>query len=115
MKELDPLIHSQLRLAIMSLLATLDEADFMYLKEQTSATVGNLSIQIAKLSEAGYIEVDKSFNNKRPKTTCRMTDAGREAFGRYVQALKEYITPVNIVNTEESPTENLTNEGMVLC
>ena len=61
LKELNPLLHSQLRLAVMSILLSVDEADFVYLKEQTNATAGNLSVQLDKLSEAGYIEVEKSF------------------------------------------------------
>lgn len=90
-KELDPLLHSQLRLAIMSILLSAEEAEFVYLKERTQATAGNLSVQIDKLSEAGYIEVEKSFVGKRPRTACRITPAGREAFENYVNALKGYI------------------------
>ena len=70
-KELDPLLHSQLRLAVMSILLSVEEADFVYLKEKTNATAGNLSVQIDKLNEAGYIEVEKSFSGKKPRTTCR--------------------------------------------
>lgn len=90
-KELDPLLHSQLRLAVMSILLSVEEADFVYLKEKTESTAGNLSVQIDKLNEAGYIETEKSFVNKRPRTTCRITPAGRKAFEMYVNALKEYI------------------------
>lgn len=75
----------------MSLLVTLDEADFVYLKEQTEATSGNLSVQIDKLSEAGYIEVEKGFSGKKPRTVCRITAKGREAFEAYVEALKDYL------------------------
>ena len=89
--KLDPLLHSELRLAIMSLLAGVDEADFTYLKEQTGATSGNLSVQIDKLSEAGYISVEKGFRGKIPRTTCRITPVGTEAFRSYVKALKKYI------------------------
>ena len=71
-RELDPLLHSQLRLAVVSLLVGLDEADFVYLKERTEATAGNLSVQIDKLSQAGYIEVEKGFEGKRPRTVCRI-------------------------------------------
>lgn len=56
MEELDPLLHSQLRLAIMSLLLSVDEADFVYLKEKTESSAGNLSVQLDKLASAGYIE-----------------------------------------------------------
>ena len=90
-KELDPLLHSQLRLAVMSILLSVEEADFVYLKEKTNATAGNLSVQIDKLNEAGYIEVEKSFTGKKPRTTCRMSKLGRQAFENYVEALKSYI------------------------
>lgn len=89
--KLDPLLHSELRLAVMSLLAGVDEADFTYLKEQTGATSGNLSVQIDKLSEAGYISVEKGFKGKMPRTTCRITPVGTEAFRSYVKALKKYL------------------------
>ena len=91
-RELDPLLHSQLRLAIISLLVGLDEADFVYLKERTEATAGNLSVQIDKLSQAGYIEVEKGFEGKRPRTVCRITAQGRKAFAQYVDALKDFIS-----------------------
>lgn len=91
LRKLDPLLHSELRLGVMSLLVTLDEADFVYLKEQTEATSGNLSVQIDKLSEAGYIEVEKGFSGKKPRTVCRITAKGREAFEAYVDALKDYL------------------------
>lgn len=84
-------MHSELRLAVMSLLAGVDEADFTYLKEQTGATSGNLSVQIDKLSEAGYISVEKGFKGKMPRTTCRITPVGTEAFRSYIKALKKYI------------------------
>ena len=90
-KELDQLLHSQLRLAVMSILLSVEEAEFVYLKEKTQATAGNLSVQIDKLNEAGYIEVEKSFVGKKPRTVCRITSAGRKAFEEYVQALKSYI------------------------
>lgn len=91
MKELDSLLHSQLRLAIVSLLLSVEEADFSYLKEHTEATSGNLSIQIDKLSAAGYIEVRKEIVGKKPRTSCRLTERGREALAEYVAALKEYL------------------------
>jgi DNA-binding transcriptional ArsR family regulator len=90
-KELDPLLHSQLRLAIMSLLMAVEEADFSFLKEKTEATSGNLSVQLDKLSEAGYITVRKYFEGKRPRTVCKITDKGLTAFKDYVAALGEYI------------------------
>lgn len=90
-KDLDPLLHSQLRLAVMSLLISLESAEFTFLKEKTASTAGNLSVQIDKLSEAGYIAVDKSFKGKKPVTTCRVTPRGIKAFEEYVNALKQYI------------------------
>jgi DNA-binding MarR family transcriptional regulator len=89
--ELDPLLHSQLRLAVMSLLLNADSAEFVFLKEKTNATAGNLSIQLEKLSEAGYIQIEKSFRNKKPLTTCKITRKGIKAFEDYVTALKQYI------------------------
>jgi DNA-binding transcriptional ArsR family regulator len=89
-KDLDPLLHSQLRLAIMSLLIGVNEADFVFLKEQTGATSGNLSVQIEKLKEAGYIDVEKTFQGKMPRTVCRITAKGVDAFDLYVKNLKSY-------------------------
>ena len=90
-KPLDPLLHAELRLAVMSLLISTDEAEFPYIKEQTGATSGNLSVQIDKLSAAGYIEVEKTFKGKKPCTICRITPKGMEAFEEYVEALKSYL------------------------
>ena len=90
-KPLDPILHSELRLAVMSLLLGIEEADFVYIKEQTGATAGNLSVQIDKHANAGYIEVEKKFEGKRPCTTCRITQKGVEAFDNYVETLKEYV------------------------
>lgn len=89
-QTLDPLLHSELRLAIMSLLISADEAEFPYIKEQTGATAGNLSVQVEKLSAAGYITVEKTFKGKRPCTICRITPEGQKAFEAYVEALKSY-------------------------
>lgn len=91
MKELDPLLHSQLRLAVMSILMNVEEADFVYLKEKTESTAGNLSVQLDKLSNAHYIAVEKGFSGKKTRTVCRVTDHGRQAFEAYVDALKSYI------------------------
>lgn len=91
LKELNPLLHSQLRLAVMSILMNVKEADFVYLKEQTESTAGNLSVQLDKLFTAGYIDIEKSFVGKRPKTICRVTDKGRQAFEEYVETLRTYI------------------------
>ena len=90
-KPLDPILHSELRLAVMSLLLGIAEADVVDIKEQTGATAGNLSVQIDKLANAGYIEVEKKFEGKRPCTTCRITQKGVEAFDNYVETLKEYV------------------------
>lgn len=91
MKELDPLLHSQLRLAVMSILMTVEEADFVYLKEKTESTAGNLSVQLEKLSKAGYIDVEKGFQGRKTRTVCRVTDKGSKAFKDYVDALRTYI------------------------
>lgn len=92
-EELDPLLHSQLRLAVISLLISVEEADFVFIRQKTGATAGNLSVQIEKLSEAGYIEVDKFIDGKRPRTVCKITKKGIEAFDNYVKALQGYIKP----------------------
>lgn len=90
-KKLDPLLHSELRLAVISLLVELEEADFVYLRENTQATAGNLSVQLDKLSEAGYISVEKTFEGKKPRTICRITTIGLNAFESYVDAIKSYL------------------------
>ena len=90
-KPLDPLLHSELRLAIMSILVSSAEVDFRYLKEQTNATSGNLSVQIDKLNAAGYIEVTKTFKGKMPCTLCKITQKGLNAFEDYVKTLQDYI------------------------
>jgi len=90
-KELDPLLHSQLRLAIMSLLISLESAEFIFIKEKTNSTAGNLSVQLDKLSEAGYLVIEKSFKGKKPVTTCKITKRGIKAFEEYVNVLKQYI------------------------
>ncbi len=92
-KDLDPLLHSQLRLAVMSLLISVESAEFTYLKEKTGATAGNLSIQITKLKEAGYIDVTKKFSNNYPMTLCRITPHGKQKFAEYVKSLKDYLNP----------------------
>ena len=92
LKELNPLLHSQLRLAIMSILLSVDEAEFVYLKEKTQSTAGNISVQLDKLSEAGYISIEKSFVGKKPRTACRITAEGRQAMEEYVETLKGYLS-----------------------
>lgn len=91
LKELNPLIHSQLRLAIMTLLVSVEEADFSYLKEQTNATSGNLSVQLDKLSNAGYIKITKEFVGKKTRTSCRSTEEGKRAMKEYIEILKSYL------------------------
>lgn len=90
-ETLDPLLHSQLRLSIMSLLVSVEQADFVFIKEKTEATAGNLSVQLDKLSKAGYIEIIKGYRGKKPHTSCRITKKGIEAFENYVNVLKSYI------------------------
>ena len=91
LKELNPLIHSQLRLAVMTLLLSVEEADFTYLKEKTDATAGNLSVQLDKLNNAGYIQVKKEFTGKKTRTSCKITELGKEALEEYIEALKDYL------------------------
>jgi DNA-binding MarR family transcriptional regulator len=91
-KDLNPILHSQLRLAVISLLVSVKEAEFTYLKEQTDSTAGNLSVQIQKLKEAGYIEVEKKFKDNYPQTICRITPAGIKAFEEYVKNIKSYLS-----------------------
>ena len=90
MKELDPLLHSQLRLAVMSILLNVEEADFNYIKEKTESTAGNLSVQLDKLVTAGYISKTTDGSGVKPRTICKMTDTGRNAMMKYVEALKTY-------------------------
>ena len=92
-KDLDPILHSQLRLAVISLLMSAESADFTFIQEQTGATAGNLSIQITKLKEAGYIDVVKKFSNNYPKTLCSITSLGKKKFAEYVNALRDYLEP----------------------
>ena len=90
-KDLDPILHSQLRLAVISILVAVEKADFSYLKNETGATSGNLSVQIAKLKEAGYIEVNKKFKGNYPQTSCRITELGKKRFAAYVKAISGYL------------------------
>ena len=92
-KDLDPILHSQLRLSIISILITVDEADFTFIKETTKAAAGNISIQIKNLQDAGYVKVEKTFKNNYPNTTVSITSKGIKAFDDYVKNLKKYINP----------------------
>ncbi|MBE6190658.1 MAG: transcriptional regulator [Alistipes sp.] len=91
LKSLDPLLHSELRLGVMSILLGVEEADFVFLRQETGATAGNLSVQLDKLQKAGYIAVEKTFRGKMPCTLCRITEEGIRAFEKYVEALRSYI------------------------
>lgn len=91
LKELDPLLHSQLRLAVVSILMSVNEADFVYLRKKTESTAGNLSVQLDKLTTAEYISTQRIIDGKKTRTICRMTSKGRKAFENYVDALKEYL------------------------
>jgi DNA-binding transcriptional ArsR family regulator len=92
-KELDLILHAPLRLAVISLLLSVKEAEFTFIKEKTNATAGNLSVQISKLKEAGYIEVTKQFKDNYPLTICKITPKGVDAFENYVKALQSYMHP----------------------
>jgi DNA-binding transcriptional ArsR family regulator len=91
-KELDPMLHSQLRLAVISLLIGVKEAEFTFLKDKTGATAGNLSVQLQKLREAGYIDIIKQFKDNYPQTICKITNAGIKAFDIYVKNLQSYLS-----------------------
>ena len=93
-KDLDPILHSQLRLAVMSLLISVKEAEFTFLKDKTNATAGNLSVQIQKLKDAGYIEIIKQFKDNYPQTLCKITPSGVKAFEVYVKNLQSYLGKV---------------------
>ena len=90
-KDLDPILHSQLRLAVISILISVKEAEFTFIKEKTNATAGNLSVQIQKLKDAGYIEVIKQFKDNYPQTICKITKQGIKAFEEYVKVLQTYL------------------------
>ena len=89
-KDLDPILHSQLRLAVMSLLISVRQAEFTYLREKTNSSAGNLSVQLQKLKDAGYIEIEKKFKDNYPQTNCKITPAGIQAFELYVKNLQSY-------------------------
>ena len=89
-KDLDPILHNELRLKIMAALDSLDDADFVYLKGLTKATAGNLSVQLSKLEEAGYIRVSRSGEGRGSHTVCRITSTGAHALQEYQRALLSY-------------------------
>lgn len=90
-KDLDPILHTPLRLAIVSLLISVKEAEFTYIREKTNSTAGNLSVQINKLKDAGYIDIRKQFKDNYPQTVCSITPAGILAFEQYVTNLQSYL------------------------
>lgn len=89
-QELDPILHSQVRLAIMSILIGVEQAEFNYLLENIDTTKGNLSFQLTKLKNAGYIKIKKSFRNNYPLTTCKITETGTKAYEAYVDTISDY-------------------------
>lgn len=89
--ELNPIIHGKLRLALLSLLCGVEEAEFTWLRAKTGSTDGNLGAQLTRLEEAGYVTVEKKFVQRKPQTLYRMTEAGREALAEYVHALKQLL------------------------
>src|SRR5579863_6663478 len=91
--ELNPVVHGRLRLALLSLLSGVEEAEFTWLRAKTEATDGNLGAQLLKLEEAGYVAVEKKFVLRKPQTIYRITESGREALGEYVRALRQLLGP----------------------
>lgn len=91
LNKLDPLLHNQLRLGVISLLIGTEDAEFKWLREETGSTAGNLSVQLKKLEDAGYIRIRKTFKGNYPHTRCRITKEGIDAFESYVKALQAYI------------------------
>jgi DNA-binding HxlR family transcriptional regulator len=89
--ELNPVVHGRLRLALLSLLSSVEEAEFTWLRAKTAATDGNLGAQLLKLEEAGYVAVKKKFLSRKPRTLYRITESGREALIEYIQALKKLL------------------------
>lgn len=91
--DVDRLVHEPARLAVLSLLFVVENADFLFLRRQTGLTQGNLSSHLSRLEAAGYVEVQKGFSGKRPRTTLRMTSAGREAFEAYRSQIERLLGP----------------------
>ena len=89
--QLDPVIHAPARLAVLSILISVESADFAYLKESTGATDGNLSTHLTKLEESGYISIKKAFKGKKPHSTCTITKKGRKAFEKYIENLEQIV------------------------
>ena len=97
-RELDPVLHSQVRLAVMSVLVGVKSASFNYLLDAVSTSKGNLSFQLRKLEEAGYIRIDKTFKNRFPLTTCSITPGGVRAMEKYLDSISSYFKTLNQKN-----------------
>jgi len=91
--ELDPVVHGRLRLALLSLLSAVEEAEFTWLRAKTQATDGNLGAQLFKLEQAGYVAVEKKFVLRKPQTLYRITETRRQALTNYVKALRKLLGP----------------------
>src|SRR5690349_8589844 len=89
--ELDQIVHGPLRLAVLSILSSLEKADFTYLRDRTGSTDGNIAAHLLKLEQAGYISVQKAFVNRKPTSTYRITNAGRTALANYIRNLKKLL------------------------
>ncbi|HSL45670.1 MAG TPA: transcriptional regulator [Anaerolineales bacterium] len=89
--ELNRLIHEPARLLIVTILSTVESADFLFLQRETDLTKGNLSAHLSKLEEAGYVKIEKTFKGKLPLTVCKLTAAGKKAFVQYRQQLQDFI------------------------
>ena len=89
--QLDPIIHAPTRLAVLSVLISVESANFTYLKDTTGTTDGNLSTHLSKLEEQGYITIEKTFQGKKPLTTCAITKKGRAAFLQYLEQMEHII------------------------
>lgn len=94
-KNLDPVLHSQVRLAIMSILISVHSAEFSFLLENIQTTKGNLSFQLSKLKEAGYVDIQKSFKGNYPLTTCQITEKGIDAYEDYFNSISSYFKGIN--------------------
>jgi len=91
--ELNPVVHGRLRLALLALLSSVEEAEFTWLRAKTEATDGNLGAQLLKLEEVGYVAVEKKFVLRKPQSLYRITERGRQALAEYVRALKQLLGP----------------------
>lgn len=89
--QLNPVVHGRLRLALLSLLSGVEQADFIWLRNRTEASDGNLGAQLLKLEETGYVTVEKRFVLRKPQTVYRITEAGRHALSEYVRALRQLL------------------------